>query len=804
MPGLSRLAVLVLAFCLAARGPLRSETIRLLSGEHQSFTRLVLVLDRPSGWQLGRTADGYGLKLARNGIRVDLTRAFELIPRMRVTSLSYDAGTRRLDIASTCDCHVQGFQIGDRTIVVDVTDGAAPAGHPFDQALAPPVLPPAPPSAPRPAIRLTDGAFPPLLAEDMRRRYDLRITVPSLEAPVRISGAGEAARPDAPSPTETEAFRAAEQRRRVARIEAELLRQLARAGSQGMVRPNPEFRAANSTPNAPEAAAPTGRQPATNVDAITGVDRAAPEAPEPAEDAREACLEPDLFAFLAHEAQKEPHQLIADARLALLREFDRPDTGAASDLTRAYLYLGFGAEARQVIDAYLASDPQAGLYTALAAALDDTPDLAGPGLTGQVGCPGPVSFWAMLAGPVPAVLDEATRRATTAAASDLPLHLRRWVVPRLAQRLLAHGHDELAAALRDSLDRVEGEHGTGYLMLQAALAERGDIAAGGAGTPSNHSRAAAETILEQVAESNDAEAPEALVDIIRLREARGQVPPPERFDLAEALIFEHRGTAVARALRIAIAPAYARDGAFDEAFDHLDAAATQAPDQAAGTDEGDLLARARSAVALRLAENASDEIFLRTMFDPARAGRGAAVSPDATFALAARLLALGFPEQALAQSETLPPESGFRLMRVRALLALGRDERALAALAGLQGAESDALRGEILARLGEHDRAHVLSRVAGDEAAARRAAWASGDPEAIRSSGSESEADFTEATRPENAPSAPPEPSLIGARDLLEGIRARRSAVQTLLEEKSAATGTVARTGAATPSAPES
>ncbi|QDC08365.1 hypothetical protein FHY55_03505 [Oceanicola sp. D3] len=790
---LSHIVAFAWALALGAGGTLHAETVRVLTGEHDGFTRIALALARGSDWKAGRIEDGFGLELARTDIRLDLSGAFDLIQRDRILDLSFDAETRRLSIRSQCDCHAQAFQIGTRVVVIDIADGPAPDGHPFD---APLDLPePAPPvatsSEPEPAAtprrqptEVAAEALPPLLSDELRRRYDRQVTLPAVEPPPAPPKRGAEERE---TPKARDAFAEAEQRRRIAEIEAELLKQLARAGSQGMVKPNPEYGGADGGVSQPDASSPPSNHPGENVDAITGVDRAAPDAPAPQDDSRQACLPPAAFEFLVAEPEAEPHEMISNARQALLREFDSPDAAAAGALVRSYLYLGFGAEARQVVDAFLAETPQAPLYLALAAALDNTPELAGQGLSGQSGCPGAASFWAMLVGPVPAALSEETRRAVAATASDLPVHLRRWVVPRLAQRLLDRGHEELAAALRDSLLRVEGEHGTGYQMLQAALAERGDIGAGGDGPLSEGSRRTAEALLTEVAESNQSEAPEALVELIRLANEQGRVLPPDRMDLAEALIFEHRDTPLARTLLISLAPQYARDGEFAKALSTLDQAAGMPADS-----DPDPLPEALDSTAALLAETASDEVFLRIMFDPARASLGVDVTEPTGFALANRLLALGFPEQALAQSESLPPEPDYRLMRVRALMALGRNERALASLAGLQGTESDALRGELLARLGEHDRAHTMSRIAGDEEAARRAAWASGNVDAIRESGTDTEAGFTEATRPENAPQAPGQPTLAGAQELLDQIRQRRAAIETLLQEKSSATGETA------------
>lgn len=805
------LAILAIALAPFTARPAQGETVRLLSGEHESFTRLVLVLEKDSSWRLGRTNSGYALELARPGVAVDLSTAFDLIPRERVKRLAYSRDSQRLEITSDCPCHIAGFQIGGRTIVLDIADGPAPPGHPHDGPIdttppptaAPPSarILPAPPEEKLPRqARIAEQALPPLLSARMRRRYDRPLALPERRGAVREPPPPSTPQisPARPSPERTDPFREAEQRQRIATIEAELLKQLARAGSQGMVAANPEFGASAPNGSSPRDAPRVSPHPVENIDAITGVDRAMPQMATPEPDARRACLPAEDFRFLAADPGREPHQLIARPRTALLQEFDAPDVDAAQALTRAYLALGFGAEARQVVERYLSGTEGAAFYSSIASVLDADPDVAGPALVGQANCPGPVSFWALLAGPVPASVADSTARDVIAAASDLPVHLRRWLVPRLAQKLLGKGHSEIAASLRDTLSRTEGDHGSDYRMMQAALAERGDVAAGGDSADPNASRQSAVGLLEEVARTNDPAAPEALLEIIRLHEQRGQVLSPERFELAEALIFEHRGTGLARAFHVALAPAHARDGAFSKAFAHLEQAAALPPPA-----ENDPLPEARSLTSRILARAASHEDFLRILFDPAQTDLGARTAPEAAYAIAERLLALGFPKKALDQSDTLPPEPKYRLMRVRALMALGHNQRALASLAGLQGRQSDALRGELLTRLGEAGRAHVLSRVAGDEAAARRSAWISGSPLAIGQSGSEAEAAFARATAVENAPAPPPQASLTEARSLLDEIRQRRGSIETLLKEKSESTGPVPASQESPATAPE-
>lgn len=114
-----------------------AEVLQVRSGEHSGFSRLVIELDGPTPWRLGRTERGYALILTRRGISYDLSRVYRLIPRDRIAAVR-DAGAGRLDLTVDCDCHAEAFQFGPRKLVVDVISGPAAENSPFERPLARP------------------------------------------------------------------------------------------------------------------------------------------------------------------------------------------------------------------------------------------------------------------------------------------------------------------------------------------------------------------------------------------------------------------------------------------------------------------------------------------------------------------------------------------------------------------------------------------------------------------------------------------------------------------------------------------
>ena len=124
-----RLAVLI---CLAGSAA-HSETIFVRSGEHETFSRLVLSIPEGRSWRLGRTSTGYGMVLDGGPDSYDISEVFERIPRDRISGLTAD--DMQLDIAVACECYADAFLWRPDRLVIDIIDGAAPADSDFESAL---------------------------------------------------------------------------------------------------------------------------------------------------------------------------------------------------------------------------------------------------------------------------------------------------------------------------------------------------------------------------------------------------------------------------------------------------------------------------------------------------------------------------------------------------------------------------------------------------------------------------------------------------------------------------------------------
>lgn len=126
------LMILLLAGPVMAQAP-----VTVLAGEHDGFTRLSVLIGS-SPWQIGRTAEGYGLRLPQNrSFAVD--RVFDVITQKRIAGLSQ--GERTLDITLGCQCHLRSFRHQGQWLVIDIRDGAPDPASPYEKPLFSEVIP---------------------------------------------------------------------------------------------------------------------------------------------------------------------------------------------------------------------------------------------------------------------------------------------------------------------------------------------------------------------------------------------------------------------------------------------------------------------------------------------------------------------------------------------------------------------------------------------------------------------------------------------------------------------------------------
>ncbi|MCX7890623.1 MAG: hypothetical protein N2422_13015, partial [Rhodobacteraceae bacterium] len=500
-------------------------------------------------------------------------------------------------------------------------------------------------------------------------------------------------------------------------LEQDLLYQLGRAASQGLVDAElpaapagaaraPEDPAVPAAPETDAGATPplsAGAGRAIRATTVFDRDLAPPEAPADQTPEGDPCTPTGALDVPAWGDDRPATTQLAEARAALVGEFDRPDPAAVLAYARLLVFLGFGAEARQVLDAFDAGGEEADTLRALARAVDGT-DGPAPGLLrGQAACEGPAALWALLDPVPPGPGEPVAHGAAIRAFSALPGHLRRAVGPRLTEVFLARGESDAARAVQDAIDRaLTAEDGPAALDDATFAALSGD-----------DGRALA--LLAEIARENGEDAPEAVARGLELRLERGLPVPPDEAATAAAFAWEYRATPVGPRLAAAAIAATAAAGDPGAAFDLL-------AEWRAALPEG-LRRAAEERILDEIAGLEDPDAFLTAWFAHQDAIAAADPSAGLRRKLSGRLVGAGLPGAAAALLDTAPEATAeWRLARARAALAVGEPDLALDLTAGLDLPGVADLRADALTATGDLAAAAGVALDAGSSRA-DRAAW---------------------------------------------------------------------------------
>lgn len=742
---------LALVLCLLLPAQAWAQAAQVTSGDHPDFTRIVVQYPGPEDWQVGRTADGYELRLPKSGMPYDLTKVFDLIQKNRLAAIWTDPVTGALHLTVACACFAIPFAFRPDTVVIDIRNGPPPKGSAFELALDGDTAPMAAKAVP--VLDLPHGA--PVLTYDWTRLQ----------------------RKPAGLLTVTPLAPAAAPRRDLEPLRQSLIEQLAIGASAGIVdMAEPKHVPTDATVHDAPVAVRTGDQPqlllrqkgeadhpmtaqgqACFTDAQIDVTAWAIPAPEPPVKPETPAKEGSAHGAAAEKpiggplAKDLPIAMQFAAAMAdLTGEFDRPEPAAIKRAVRFDLFLGFGAEARGLLRALPVDDPDTPIWQSMARISDDEPDPA-PVFTGMEACDTAAALWAVLADPKVLGVGQVQKAAILRSFSALPAHLRLHFGPTLVDRFLAMQDFGTATALRDAVTRGATGAGAEVQLMQAAI----DRASGSPGA----SVARLETVAAQSGPSNG----DALVALILQRAELGQTVSYDQVQAIAEYAKEHQGSADQERFQQALTLAYAASDDFDHAFTNL----PNGPD-AASTLWKTLANSGPDSALLTYAVLGADQ-------EPPRSAHGAAAM------IADRMLRLGLSDQAerwLAVADDPP-----RVLSARISVARGAPQQALMLLGDVQSAAATEVRLQALTQIGdEAGVAKLLADIGRDQdhwtAVSRTGNWqtlASDGPPVWKAAAA------ALIDQPKAAP-APSDGPLAQSQALIDDSTATRDAITALLD----------------------
>jgi tetratricopeptide (TPR) repeat protein len=370
----------------------------------------------------------------------------------------------------------------------------------------------------------------------------------------------------------------------------------------------------------------------------------------------------------------------------LIGEFDKPDPEAVARAVKFHLFIGFGAEARQLLQAFPVNLDDAEIWQSLSFIIDGEEHLPNR-FVDLSACDSATALWAAMSKRT--LSPDLNKQAVLLAFSGLPSHLRQLLGPELARRFLEGDDKESARAVRDSILRAPGSDAPSVELLQAEMHMQ-------SGDPQ-----AAETELKAILADPGPNATDALIGYVEARYAQALPIEADVVPALEAIVQEQSDTETRpKALR-ALSLAQASSGDFAGAFATADS-----------------LPQMKQDVWKVLATLGIDDAILEH----------AIIAPDASYpslepqtaeALARRLLDLGFPTESDEWLNTLATPTP--ILAAQVALAKGNPRGTLTWLAGNSDPESEQIRALALQELGDYAAASDVLAKSGAEDLAMKA-----------------------------------------------------------------------------------
>ncbi len=772
----------IVALALVA-APAIAQTARVTSGDHDGFSRLVVELPTASDWQLGRTSDGYGLAVTTPPEGYDLSGVFDLIRRNRLAAISIDAETGNLEFGLACACHAIPFEFRPGVIVIDVRDGAPPAGSSFELPLAetsaaavqaPPV---GDTIAEAPAVQTETNVSPFVSDETLPEQPPTEPTVAPEIPPRWVFSAAPAlagALPDEPPPKDdvrqwlaldAAANNAAQRNLHatprqffppnapLAALRDDLLMQISRGAARGIVDiASPALRTAETL-----ASPATAPFPQVAINPLPGVSSEGVDDADPALTGQGAtCIADERVNVAEWGRPGAVADEIATLTSGIVGEFDAVNPEALAAAVKYSLFLGFGVEAANLVDVFPSIDlaEEAPIWTSIGRLIDGYPDAEGAFADMQT-CDTAAALWAVLAVNSLTASSEINTQAVLRSFSALPVHLRLSVGPDLAERFLEIGDDAVVQAIRDAIQRAPEGAGAAVDLMSARL------------NLAENNPEGAEVLAEGIIANAGPNVAEAMLALVEASLAQAKPIDPQTTNALEALVREHQGAPLEPALARALILALASNGDADAAFALL----PKNPENEAelwstlaelGT-ESDLLAHA-----VRPAEDLPTDVLTETRLR-----------------IAERLMKLGFAQSTLQWLG--PPSAGddpkSTMLYARAALQLGDPGAALHQLATLSDPASMAISAAAELQRGDAKVAAELYGDLQDTAAQEHARIRARDWAALAVTGSDLWKDGAARLWPDTADTADASPlgPLAEASALLTDAAQTRASVTELL-----------------------
>ena len=691
------------SFGLAAN----AQAIDVRSGQHDGFVRLIIDLPERVEVKVENWREEAVITLPGQEFTFETSRVFDRISRDRVRDVIGDEDAAKLRVSLGCNCSVSTFWHGKSLLVLDVRDtdtvfpsiaDRAPPASQEDM----PVASAADEEERQPNQRLTIQQGSLSLAASLAKRQlkpesDVQEEAANAQQPSVLEET------DPPEPLASE-------------VREHLVKQLSRAATQGLISPRSQItppttaQVAETVPEeVTEPASPTTAGH-INLRAQSSIDRDFLAVLEEGMRGHSAnvCVDDAALDIGSWGSDSPFAQQVGPLRKDLIGEFDQVNLDAVADLTRLYLYFGFGAEARHTLSLAEDLSDNRDIYLALSAIMEDghASNLA---LANQLHCDGPAALWAILSYETLPQDTQINKNAALRAFDALPRQLRGHLGPSLSRRFLDAGDPQTAENVIRILNRLEETVTAEADLVEAEI----DLADG--------ENAKAVEGLEAVVETNTEISAKALIELIDTSLKSENAVSYDHAILAGAYLQQNRGGELEHDLARVYLIGLAASGAFDQSYEERLRLAASLPPELLQEVDSDMLDQ--------LTQSADEITFLRHVFVSSNEDRSR-LNATASNAAATRLVDLGFADAArpfIEQETRGRLERERKILRAKISLMEGRPKQAEADLLDVEGDDAELLRAKARGIAGDHLAAADTYAELGDRGNSMRQAWLAED-----------------------------------------------------------------------------
>ena len=399
-----------LLFALFTSVAFAQEELIAQSGEHETFSRIVFPLEEEINWSIEKSDRAVRISFPYLDATLSTEGLLSRLPTGRLDRISTDRGLVELQLG--CDCDVEVFRFDGRFVVIDVLDDTSPTEPTETTSTEQPIFSFGG-DQPNPIATLADRMLPPITPE-------IDENVQSFSDDVLASGMANA-------------------------VAAQLL------APSGNLEPNDDVSVGDG-PSQIEINTPLRNQP-----------------PQVAMAQQQICSLPAYADISQWPPHKDVLQSIGQMRREIFDDSGQVDAERARSLAAGYIALGFGAEARAILEMSSQDRP---LMEALAHIVDGLPSPSASTLREAFACPNALAFWAVLsAGALPdgANLNESAVEVTLA---KMSLEYRNAYAGKVAARLRTGGYENAARQIEGLMARTNGSsEGEEEVYDPVALAE---------------------------------------------------------------------------------------------------------------------------------------------------------------------------------------------------------------------------------------------------------------------------------------------------------------------------------------------